>query len=74
MPKPRIKVRYHEPKGGEWIRPIRRGYRLACCTCGLVHLMDHRLVKRGRGHLIEMRFYLDRRSTAAIRRHMKRHG
>lgn len=29
-------MKYEEPKEGEWIRPIKRGYKMACCDCGLV--------------------------------------
>lgn len=36
--------RYASPKAGEWIQPVRRGYRMACCDCGLVHLVDFRIV------------------------------
>ena len=30
-----------------WVQPIRAGYKMACCDCGLVHTMDFR-VKDGR--------------------------
>ena len=32
-------------KGGEWAQPIRKGYTLQCCDCGLVHSMDFRVHK-----------------------------
>lgn len=51
-------------KPGEWVRPIRRGYRAACCDCGLVHRMDFRVVE-GRA---EFRAYRDDRKTKEIRR------
>lgn len=35
---------------GEWIQPIRRAYRMECCDCGLVHLIDFR-VRKGRAQL-----------------------
>lgn len=38
---------YEKPKAGQWVQPVRRGYKLACCDCGLVHTMDFRLY-RGR--------------------------
>jgi hypothetical protein len=28
---------------GEWIQPITEGYRMSCCDCGLVHLVDFRI-------------------------------
>jgi hypothetical protein len=39
-------------RGGEdcwsrWVQPVKRGYLLACCDCGLVHRMDFR-VEEGR--------------------------
>jgi hypothetical protein len=36
-------MRYERPSAGQWVQPIRRGYRLACCDCGLVHRMDFRM-------------------------------
>lgn len=30
-------------EAGEWIQPITEGYRMSCCDCGLVHLMDFRI-------------------------------
>ncbi len=33
-------------KDGEWVQPIRKGYRMKCCDCGLVHRMDFRLHRR----------------------------
>ncbi len=29
---------------GEWIQPVMEGYRMTCCDCGLVHLLDFRIV------------------------------
>lgn len=29
---------------GEWIAPIRRGYKVACCDCGLVHSLDIKVI------------------------------
>ena len=57
-------AKYDQPEAGEWVRPIRRGYKLACCDCGLVHKMDFRIVK-GR---VQFRVFRDNRATAAIRR------
>ena len=37
---------YEEPEAGEWVSPIRRGYKMQCCDCGLVHKMDFRCVWR----------------------------
>ena len=55
------------PKAGEWVQPVRRGYKLACCDCGLVHTMDFRIYK-GRA---QFRVFRNDRSTGQIRRWMK---
>lgn len=55
--------KYDAPAAGEWVQPIRRGYRMRCCDCGLVHRMDFR-VFRGR---VQFRAWRDNRATAAIR-------
>lgn len=61
---PRIKTKYEEPKAGEWIQPIRKGYSMACCDCGLVHTLDFR-IKDGR---VQFRVFRNNRKTAAMRR------
>ena len=33
-------------EAGEWVQPIERGYRMHCCDCGLVHVMNFRIRKR----------------------------
>lgn len=59
---------YTRPKSGEWVQPIRKGYRMACCDCGLVHTMDFRV----HGGAIQFRAYRNERSTAAMRRERKK--
>ena len=49
---------------GKWFAPINKGYRMACCDCGLVHIFDFR-IKDGD---IELRAFRDNRRSAAIRR------
>ncbi len=58
---------YEKPEAGEWVQPVRRGYKLACCDCGLVHRMDFR-VFRGRP---QFRAFRANRSTALMRRWQK---
>jgi hypothetical protein len=29
----------------DWIKPIMKGYRIACCDCGLVHNMEFKVIK-----------------------------
>ncbi len=55
----------------EWIRPRRRGYKMACCDCGLVHDLDFRIRKEWRGNVVEFKARRNKRSTASMRRHMK---
>jgi len=67
---------YLEPKSGEWVEPLRRGCRLACCSCGSVHVFNFRLVSRadGLGKKIQFRAFVDNRATARMRRYLKLGG
>ncbi len=55
---------YEKPEAGEWVQPIRKGYKLACCDCGLVHRMDFRIYRRR----AQFRAFRDTRATAMMRR------
>ncbi len=57
-------ARYEKPEPGEWVQPIKEGYKMACCDCGLVHTMNFRIVK-GR---VQFQAFRNNRSTAAKRR------
>jgi hypothetical protein len=59
-------VRYEQQYEGEWVQPVCKGYRMACCDCGLVHSMDFRVKEKK----IQFRAFRHARSTAAMRRHM----
>jgi hypothetical protein len=59
---------YAEPETNEWVQPVRRGYKMACCDCGLVHSMDFRIY-RGRA---QFRVRRHPRATAGIRAAMTR--
>jgi hypothetical protein len=38
-------MRVAGPRGfTNWVQPVRRGYMMACCDCGLVHEMSFRVV------------------------------
>lgn len=64
-------MKYDEPKAGEWIYPKRRGYKLSCCDCGLVHRLNFRLVKASNGgRLIGFQAFRGNRATGQIRRHL----
>lgn len=57
-------MRYEKPGSGEWVQPVRRGYKLACCDCSLVHRLDFRIWRRR----VQFRVFRDSRATAAMRR------
>lgn len=61
-------MKYPEPKEGSWVRPVKVGYKFACCECGLVHRIDFKHVKWGRGRKVMIRVWRDNRATAAMRR------
>jgi len=65
-------MKYDEPDAGEWVYPVKRGYKLACCDCGLVHRIDFDNVPCGRGRRVIFRVFRDNRATAAIRGWMRR--
>lgn len=60
--------KYDRPKAGQWVQPVRRGYRMACCDCGLTHRMNFRIIN-GR---VQFQVFLDNRATGQIRRHMRK--
>jgi hypothetical protein len=42
----RFKTELEEENGwSRWVPPMMKGYRMACCDCGLVHDMEFRVVK-----------------------------
>ena len=55
---------YEQQYDGEWVWPVRNGFKLACCDCGLVHEMDFRVLNRH----IEYRVKRDNRATGQLRR------
>lgn len=63
---------YEEVVDGEWNNPTMRGHKLMCCDCSLVHTMDFKIVKTGRGQHVEYRVWRDNRATAAARRKSKK--
>jgi hypothetical protein len=67
-----MRRKWKNVQSGEWVQPIRKGYRMACCDCGLVHRMNFRIHKEGAKHYIQMQAFRDERSTAALRREKKR--
>ena len=63
-------MKYDEPESGEWIRPVRKGYKMSCCDCGLVHKLDFKIYGDKR-KVIVFRAFRDERATAQMRRHRK---
>lgn len=60
-------MRYKQIYDHEWETPIRKGYKLICCDCGLVHDVDFRIHKKK----IQFRVIRNNRSTGQVRRHIK---
>lgn len=38
-------ARHRTVKANERVYPVMRGYKMSCCDCGLVHVIDFRAVK-----------------------------
>ena len=55
---------YRQQYDGEWFAPKRTGWRMRCCGCGLVHIVNFRVVQGQ----VQMQTRQDRRATAAFRR------
>lgn len=68
-----VNVKYDLPVANQWINPVRRGWRLACCDCGLVHEMDFMLAPAANGKKILIRFRRNNMATAAKRKRAKRY-
>lgn len=54
----------HRQTDGEWVQPTMRGFRLACCDCGLMHRINFRIVN---GRVQFQAFRLKRRDAACER-------
>jgi hypothetical protein len=63
-------MRYEDVKAGQWVQPKRRGYRMACCDCGLVHVFDFRVHARR----IQFRAFRNERATRCQRRRLAKEG
>lgn len=67
MKLPRLKKPYDKVQSGEWVQPRRRGYRMMCCDCGLVHILNFRVVRHGLGHKVQFQAFRHNRATASAR-------
>lgn len=50
-------MKYKQVQAGEWVQPRRKNYLMKCCDCGLVHRMNFRLLKNGRGNFIQFQAF-----------------
>jgi hypothetical protein len=66
--RPKRKMRYRQQYAGDRVRPVMRGYKMCCCDCGLIHVLDFFVIRWGRGHKVEFRARQDKRATSAARR------
>jgi hypothetical protein len=57
-------VKYRQQFNGDWVRPVRRGYKMRCCDCKLVHTVNFRVVKGQ----VQFQVFRSNRATAASRR------
>jgi hypothetical protein len=55
---------YPKVEAGEWVQPVRKGYKMACCDCGLVHALNFR-IRKGR---VQIQAFRDNRATGQLRR------
>ena len=62
------------PKRKGWVTPVMQDYKLACCDCGLVHKVTFRVVQIGTEEVLQFKTARDNRSTAALRREMRKRG
>lgn len=58
-------MKYPVLSDGDWIRPVRKGFKLGCCDCGLVHTVNFKVVKG----VLHMQMTRNKRATAQKRRH-----
>lgn len=82
-------IAYEATKAGfcEWVPPLMRGYKMACCDCSLVHDMVFKVVKVvgrkrdgswryvnvvGEKYRVMFKARRNERSTAQKRRHKKK--
>lgn len=40
-----VPEQFYDVKPGEWLTPVKTGYLMACCDCGLVHWLDFRVIR-----------------------------
>jgi hypothetical protein len=50
-------MRYHTVQNGEWVKPRMRGYFMKCCDCGMVHKLNFKVIRWGRGHKVKFQAF-----------------
>ncbi len=58
---------FPKQKAGKWVKPVERGYLMACCDCCLVHRLDFRVVGV-RKKRVQFRVYRRVGQTKALRK------
>lgn len=59
-----VMPKYKQVYENEWVQPVMKGYKMGCCDCGLVHVLDFRIYK-GR---IQFKARRNNRATGQHRR------
>lgn len=63
-------VKWKQRYDGDW-EPVCHIEFLGCCDCGLVHKVEYKYLKKGKGkkpYILHSRYFRDKRRTAAKRR------
>lgn len=64
-------MKYPQQYDGDRVRPVMRGYRMRCCDCSLIHVLDFYIVRHKGRLVVEFRVRKHNRATAAARRKKK---
>lgn len=61
-------TRYPQVYEGDVVRPVMTGYKMRCCDCSLVHVLNFEIVEVDDELRVEFTAFRDNRATAACRR------
>jgi hypothetical protein len=67
-----VSRRYTRVRDGQWVHPKRRGYKLMCCDCGLVHRVNFKIETKGERSFLSFQAFRDTKATKLSRRQRKR--
>lgn len=56
-------MKYDQVFDGEWITPRHKGWRMKCCECSLIHVVDFKIA----GKAVMLRATRDMRATRRAR-------